>query len=121
MSNSENNFRIDYVEFPATDIEATKRFYAGAFGWKFEDYGPDYTSFHEGRLGGGFTKVDLVRTGGPLVVIYATDLESVQAKVREAGGSIEGEILEFPGGRRFHFLDPNGNRLSVWTDQPAAK
>jgi uncharacterized protein len=121
MSISENNLRIDYVEFPATDIDATKRFYSRVFGWKFEDYGPEYISFHDGRLSGGFTKVDLVQAGGPLVVIYATDLESVQAKVREAGGDIEGEILEFPGGRRFHFLDPNGNRLSVWTDHPATK
>ena len=121
MSNSENNFRIDYVEFPATDIEAAKRFYGQVFGWKFEDYGPDYTSFHDGRLGGGFTKVDLVPTGGPLVVISATDLEGAQASVREAGGNIEGHVLEFPGGRRFHFLDPSGNRLSVWTDQSGAK
>jgi predicted enzyme related to lactoylglutathione lyase len=98
MSNSENNLRIDYVEFPATDIEATKRFYTQAFGWKFEDYGPDYTSFQDGRLAGGFTKVDVIATGGPLVVIFATDLEQAQARVREAGGNIEGDILEFPGG-----------------------
>jgi uncharacterized protein len=121
VSNSENNLRIDYIEFPATDIEATKRFYAQAFGWKLEDYGPDYTSFQDGRLAGGFTKVDVIATGGPLVVIYAPDLEQAQVKVREAGGNIEGAVLEFPGGRRFHFLDPNGNRLSVWTDHPAAK
>jgi predicted enzyme related to lactoylglutathione lyase len=121
MSNSESNLRIDYVEFPATDIEATKRFYSKAFGWNFEDYGPDYTSFHDGRLGGGFTKVDLIQAGGPLVVIYATDLEAAQAKVREAGGNIEGDVLEFPGGCRFHFLDPNGNRLSVWTDRLVTK
>lgn len=121
MSKPENDLRIDYIEFPATDIEATKRFYSRAFGWEFEDYGPDYTSFQDGRLAGGFTKVDLIPTGGPLVVIYAIDLEEAQAEVRAAGGNIEGGILEFPGGRRFHFLDPNGNRLSVWTDQPAAK
>jgi len=85
MSNSENNLRIDYVEFPATDIAATKRFYAQAFGWKFEDYGPDYTSFQDGRLAGGFTKVDLIQAGAPLVVIYTTDLEAAQARcVRRA-------------------------------------
>ncbi len=120
MSNSENNFRVDYVEFPAADIEATKPFYAEAFGWRFEDHGPDYTSFHDGRLGGGFTKVDMIQAGGPLVVIYSTDLEQAQARVREAGGRIDGCVLEFPGGRRLHFLDPNGNRLSVWTDRPSS-
>lgn len=118
MSNVENNLRIDYIEFPATDIEATKRFYGQAFGWKFDDFGPDYISFHDGRLGGGFTKVDIIQVGGPLVVIYATNLEAAETKVREAGGNVEGPVLEFPGGRRFHFLDPSGNRLSVWTDQP---
>ncbi len=87
MSNSENNLRIDYVEFLATDIKATKRFYTQAFGWKFEDYGPDYTSFHAGRLGGGFTNVDPIQRGGPLVV-YTTDLEQAQARVRERADSI---------------------------------
>ena len=122
MSQPEHDLKINYVEFPATDIEATKRFYQQAFGWNFQDYGPDYTSFHDGNLAGGFTKgadpagVGQPRTIGPIVVIYAVSLEDAYAKVQEAGGKIIRETFGFPGGRRFHFTDPNGNELSVWSE-----
>jgi predicted enzyme related to lactoylglutathione lyase len=112
-----NEGRIDYIEFPATDIAKTKAFYAGVFGWKFTDYGPDYTSFEDGRLAGGFFKNDAVKAGGPLVVIYAADLAGAQSKVQAAGGGIVKEIFSFPGGRRFHFADPSGNELAIWSDK----
>ena len=117
MSQAEQDRRIDYVEFGATDVEATKGFYSAVFGWEFTDYGPDYTSFADGRLSGGFAKVGNVAGGGPLVVIYASDLEGLLASVKNAGGKITKEIFSFPGGRRFHFNDPNGNGLAVWSDQ----
>lgn len=110
-----NNNQMDYVEFPATDIPATKRFYSEVFGWKFTDYGPDYTSFDDGRLGGGFTKE--TRPGpGVLVVLYASDLEGTEANVKKAGGKIVKPTFSFPGGRRFHFSDPSGNELAVWSE-----
>lgn len=109
--------RIDYVEFPATDMATTKAFYETVFGWKFTDYGPDYTSFEDGRIAGGFSKNDKVMAGGPLIVIYAADLAGMEAKVREAGGRIAKETFSFPGGRRFHFTDPSGNELAVWSDK----
>ena len=112
----ERDRRIDYIELPATDIAATKRFYSDAFGWKFTDYGPDYTSFEDGRLAGGFTTDGKVATGGALVVIYADNLEAVEAKVRQAGATIVKPIFSFPGGRRFHFSDPSGNELAVWSE-----
>jgi predicted enzyme related to lactoylglutathione lyase len=112
-----NDGRIDYVEFPATDMAGTKAFYTGVFGWKFTDYGPDYTSFEDGRMAGGFVRQDAVVRGGPLVVIYASDLAQMEAKVRAAGGAIVKAIFSFPGGRRFHFTDPNGNEVSVWSDK----
>ena len=108
---------MDYIEFPAKDIARTKEFYIKVFGWKFTDYGPDYTSFEDGRLSGGFSKQPAVEPGGPLVVLYASDLESTEAKVRSAGAKIVKEIFSFPGGRRFHFADPNGNELAVWSDK----
>ena len=116
MSNAANDRRIDYIEFPATDIAATKRFYSEVFGWKFEDYGPEYTSFQDGRLAGGFWNAAKVQAGGALVVMYAGDLEGTEAKVRAAGGSIVKQIFSFPGGRRFQFADPNGNELAVWSE-----
>ena len=81
MSQSEQDRRIDYVEFSATDIEATKSFYHSVFGWAFQDFGPDYTSFSDGRLGGGFSRVEANQGGGPLVVIYAVDLEAIESQV----------------------------------------
>ncbi len=117
MSKPENDRRIDYIEFPVTDIAAAKRFYTGVFGWPFVDYGPDYASFEDGRLSGGIRKEERVAAGGPLVVLYATNLEDMERKIRAAGGKIVRETFEFPGGRRFHFTDPSGNELAVWSDR----
>ena len=111
-----NNGRIDYIEFSATQIAKTKQFYIDAFGWKFTDYGPDYTSFEDGRVTGGFAKAAAV-TKGALVVIYAVDLEATQARVQKAGGTIVKPPFSFPGGRRFHFTDPSGNELAVWSEK----
>jgi predicted enzyme related to lactoylglutathione lyase len=111
-----NDGRIDYIEFPATDIAKTKPFYGEVFGWKFTDYGPDYTSFEDGRLAGGFSKERHATPGGPLIVIYAHDLATMESTVRSAGGKISKETFSFPGGRRFHFIDPNGNELAVWSE-----
>ncbi|HEX8701608.1 MAG TPA: VOC family protein [Myxococcaceae bacterium] len=107
--------RIDYVEFPATDLAAIQRFYSAAFGWTFTDYGPAYTSFSDGRLSGGFTtQAKPTSGGGPLVILFAPELEAALAKVEAAGGRVVEPIFSFPGGRRFHFADPSGNVLAVW-------
>jgi predicted enzyme related to lactoylglutathione lyase len=116
MATNPNDRRIDYIEFPATDIAQVKEFYIQVFGWKFTDYGPDYTSFEDGRLAGGFWKAAPASRGGTLVVIYAADLEGIEKQVRAAGGTIVKEIFSFPGGRRFHFTDPSGNELAVWSE-----
>jgi predicted enzyme related to lactoylglutathione lyase len=116
VSNIANDRRIDYIEFPSTDLAKTKSFYSGVFGWQFEDWGADYISFHDGRLAGGFFSVQQMQGYGPLVVIYAANLAAMAAKVVEAGGVIIKPAFEFPGGRRFHFTDPSGNALAVWTD-----
>lgn len=109
---------MDYVEFVAPDLEAAKTFYAAAFGWGFTDYGPDYTSFVDGRLAGGFRRGTPAAPGtNPLIVLFARDLEATEAAVRAAGGAITTPTHTFPGGRRFHFTDPNGLELAVWTDR----
>ena len=109
--------RIDYLEMAATDIAATKRFYGSAFGWSFTDFGPEYTSFEDGRLTGGFYQAESVRAGTVLVVIFALDLAAAEERVRSAGGRIVRPVFDFPGGRRFHFADPSGNELAVWSDR----
>jgi hypothetical protein len=109
--------RVDYVEFNAPDLEAAKKFHGEVFGWRFTDYGPDYTSFADGRLSGGFRKGDKPATVNPLIVIYARDLESTEDRVKAAGGRITTATHTFPGGRRFHFADPNGLEIAVWSDR----
>ena len=111
--------KINYVEFPAKNIQAAKDFFRAVFNWSFEDYGPDYTAFSNEGLDGGFFKSDLsvsTSTGSALVVFYSKDLEETQSKIESAGGSIIRPIFSFPGGRRFHFCDPNGNEYAVWSD-----
>jgi predicted enzyme related to lactoylglutathione lyase len=112
-----NEGRMDYIEFPATDIAKTKAFYIQVFGWKFTDYGPAYTSFEDGRIAGGFNKERPPVNGGVLVVIYASDLIACEVKVKAAGGKIAKDAFDFPGGRRFHFTDPSGNELAVWSEK----
>ncbi|MFC2141318.1 VOC family protein [Acidobacteriota bacterium] len=113
----DNDKRIDYIELPTVDINEAKRFYGDVFGWKFVDYGPDYASFSDGRLNGGFRKEPSVQRGGPLIVLYSVNLETNKESVISAGGTIVTDIFEFPGGRRFHFTDPSGNELAVWSDK----
>jgi predicted enzyme related to lactoylglutathione lyase len=120
MSTPENNLRLDYVEFATRSVATAQKFYTAAFGWQFTDYGPDYTSFTDGRLAGGFyTSPDAPQRMNPIVVIYATDLESAEARVIKAGGKIVKPSFEFPGGRRFNFTDPTGLELAVWCDKRA--
>ena len=114
-----NHEKINYLEIPARDIEAAKAFFTEAFGWTFTDYGPEYTAFSNEGIDGGFYKSDLhssTTTGSALIVFYSTELEQTQSKIEKAGGSIIKPIFTFPGGRRFHFNDPNGNEYAVWSD-----
>ncbi|WP_299551032.1 VOC family protein [Seonamhaeicola sp.] len=108
---------INYVEFKAKDLEKVKAFYRKAFNWAFTDYGPTYTAFSESGLEGGFEQSDDTVVNGALVVLYHQDLTAIKAKIIESGGSISVDIFSFPGGRRFHFLDPAGNELAVWSDK----
>jgi predicted enzyme related to lactoylglutathione lyase len=107
--------QIDYLEFSAGDAAKSKEFYTRVFGWEFKDYGPEYTSFNDGRMAGGIAAVE--KRNEPLVVLYAANLEAFVDKVKSAGGSIVKPIFSFPGGRRFHFHDPDGNELAVWSDK----
>lgn len=107
---------IDYVELPGKDMAAMKAFYGGAFGWSFTDYGPTYASFGGAGVDGGFD-IENKALKAPLVVLYSFDLEAALARVEAAGGAIVVPIFAFPGGRRFHFRDPAGNELAIWTDR----
>ncbi len=111
--------KINYVEFPSRNIETTKAFFTEVFDWTFVDYGPEYSSFSNSGIDGGFFKSELIATtknGSALMVFYSKKLEDTQSKIVNTGGSIIKPIFPFPGGRRFHFTDPNGNEYAVWSD-----
>ncbi|QDS89766.1 Glyoxalase-like domain protein [Rosistilla ulvae] len=112
--------KINYVEFPARNLAATKAFFTAAFGWSFTDYGPEYTAFSGQGLDGGFFQADLAAetvNGSALIVLFSDSLEATQAKVEQAGGTVIKPIFHFPGGRRFQFIEPSGNELAVWSDK----
>ncbi|GAA4871055.1 VOC family protein [Luteimonas vadosa] len=114
--------KINYVEYPARDLDATKRFFRAAFGWEFVDYGPEYAAFTGQCLDGGFFKSDLAATtrqGSALIVLYSERLEDTLSNVVLAGGEVVKPIFSFPGGRRFHFTEPSGNELAVWSEPVA--
>lgn len=116
---------INYLEFTVPDLEVAKRFYGEAFGWTFQDYGPEYAGMQKagGEEFGGLAlepvSEDAGPRGGVLAVVYSDELDASLASVRGAGGRITKEPFDFPGGRRFQFLDPAGNELAVWTLTPA--
>lgn len=111
--------KLNYVEFPAKDLEKSKHFFTAVFGWAFVDYGEAYTAFAQQGLDGGFyqsDKVNLTTNGGALLVFYSADIEATQEKIIAHGGDIIQPIFTFPGGCRFHFTEPNGNEFAVWSE-----
>ncbi len=112
--------KIDYVEFPSTNLKATQTFFTKAFGWKFTEYGPDYCDFTNEGINGGFYSSQNTATaesGSALIILYSRNLENTLKKVEEAEGRVNKAIFPFPGGRRFHFIEPGGNELAVWSDK----
>ncbi|ELV8719496.1 VOC family protein [Vibrio vulnificus] len=111
--------KLNYVEFGAADLESTKAFFTSAFDWDFVDYGSEYTAFSNQGLDGGFYKSDScsqTKTGGALLVFYSSDIDATLVKVIECGAEIVKPIFDFPGGCRFHFLEPSGNEFAVWSE-----
>jgi len=111
--------KINYVEFPAKDLSKTKAFFEQVFGWSFEDYGSEYTAFSGQGLDGGFFKSKLessTNNGAALIVFYSNNIKITQTKVEQAGGEVIKPTFSFPGGKRFHFIEPSGNEFAVWSD-----
>jgi hypothetical protein len=118
MGHPAHHHKINYIEFASTDVARSKAFYSTVFGWSFQDYGPDYASFSaaSGGIDGGFAKGEASKSGGPLVVLYSSDLKATEEAIVAAGGNITVPVFAFPGGRRFHFSDGAGNVLAVWSE-----
>jgi predicted enzyme related to lactoylglutathione lyase len=113
------DLKVDYLELPGGNFDALETFYSSVFDRKFTDYGPEYRAFTDGKIDGGFYASQLqsrVENGSALVILYAVNLQAVLDKVVAAGGEINRDIFPFPGGQRFHFYDPHGNELAVWSE-----
>ena len=108
--------RIDYVEIPVTDLNKALYFFADLFGWTFQSYGDDYMSFSDGRMDGGFRRSsEPAPATGVLVVFFSADIERDFDRVQQLGATISEPVFSFPGGRRFHFVDPTGTEFAIWT------
>lgn len=110
---------INYVELPVGDLALAKDFFSKVFGWSFTDYGPEYAAFSGAGIDGGFFQSDLcvsTAVGSALLVFYSNNLEMTQTEIEAAGGEIIKPVFAFPGGQRFHFVDPNGNEFGVWSE-----
>ncbi|MGJ8561146.1 MAG: VOC family protein [Litorimonas sp.] len=118
MGNLHHGF--NYIELPSTDNVAMKEFYGEAFGWTFEDWGLTYVAIHGASIDGGFDQDSARKPSdqGVLVILYSDDLEASEASIRSLGGKISVSAYDFPGGRRFHFKDPSGNELAIWSPAP---
>ncbi|KPH65512.1 glyoxalase [Pseudoalteromonas porphyrae] len=113
--------QLNYVEFAANDLQATKAFFSQVFDWQFTDYGPEYTAFSADKAGldGGFYKAPLnalTANGSALLVFYSADIQQTLAKVEQHGGLVIKPLFDFPGGCRFHFTEPSGNEFAVWSE-----
>ncbi|NDK30892.1 VOC family protein [Nesterenkonia haasae] len=110
---------LSYIEFGVTDLDSTRAFYEAAFGWEFNDYGPGYSGIKspdgDGEVG-GLNPASAPSNDGPLVLLFSEDLDASVQAVRDAGGFIVKEPYDYPGGRRFEFTDPSGNRLGVYSE-----
>jgi len=116
MTNNHHHF--NYIELPAKDLPAMKQFYGEVFGWTFVDYGEPYAAIEGAGIDGGFdadSGRESISGSGTLVVLYSNNLLASLKSVTNAGGQICVEPFDFPGGRRFHFIDPSGNELAIWT------
>lgn len=111
---------INYIEYSANNLMKTKAFFKQVFGWTFQDYGEEYSAFEGKGLMGGFycsANVSVQNNGGALLVFYSDNLEQTAEEVEQAGGKVSKAIFDFPGGRRFHFLEPSGNEMAVWSEK----
>ncbi|HTE41352.1 MAG TPA: VOC family protein [Steroidobacteraceae bacterium] len=114
------NNSIDYLELTAADaaqLAVTQQFYSSAFGWKYKEWAPEYADTQDSGITSGLSAHEGDRLKTPLPVIYVNELEDARTKIVASGGKIQKDIYAFPGGRRFHFVDPAGNQLAVWSEK----
>ena len=109
----DRNNEINFIEFQTTDIPKMKQFYGESFGWEFTDFGTEYCDIKNAGIAGWFGKMKEIETHC-MAILYHDNLKEAQKIIEKNGGTVVVPIFSFPGGSRFEFLDPSGNRLAVW-------
>jgi hypothetical protein len=120
MKTESRENQINYVEFPTASNEshaATKKFYGEVFGWSYQSWGDDYSDTKSSGIASGINGGKEHQPRAPLVILFSSNLEAARERVIKAGGKISKDIFSFPGGRRFHYIDPSSNELGVWSDK----
>ena len=120
MNPKNKNSKINYVEFPINDkkkFQKAKLFYSSVFKWNYKDWGDDYSDTQDSGVSSGINADSSHNTENLLVVIYVENIKEIKENVKKSGGKIIKDIFSFPGGKRFHFTDPGGNELAVWSDK----
>jgi uncharacterized protein len=102
----------NYLELSAPDLAASRSFYEDALGFTFTEYGDDYAAVEGGPVEIGLAAGS--EPSVPLPTFETDDLDQAQAAVVAAGGRITRDVFDYPGGRRFQFLDPGGNELAIY-------
>lgn len=114
------DFTIDLIELPSTsaeDLAKTKSFMSAVFGWQYTAWGDSYTDSDSAGITHAFNADSDHKPEMPMVILYANELEKTKMEIEKNGGKIVKEIFSFPGGRRFHFIEPSGNLMAVWSDK----
>jgi predicted enzyme related to lactoylglutathione lyase len=105
--------RPNFIELPARDLAASQTFFETVFRMTMTSFGPTYACTLTGDVDIGLQADQQEATKAPLPVIEVKDLEATLVAVTAAGAPVTKAIFSFPGGRRFHFLDPSGNELAA--------
>jgi hypothetical protein len=115
-----------WLELNAPLLDPTADYYEKLFGWDFF-YDPGrYATYAHTRFEGKSFGVGLVadepavrQISGVLVHVYADDLAATGALIAARGGQVVLGPTEIPEvGYCSEFLDPEGNRLAIFSEAP---
>lgn len=110
--------RPNFIELPTQDLTASQTFFENVFGMDMTGFGPTYACTLTGDVDIGLQADAFEATKAPLPVIQVENLESTLSAVNATGARVTKPIFSFPGGRRFHFIEPGGNELAAMQADP---
>jgi predicted enzyme related to lactoylglutathione lyase len=113
--------KVVHLEFPAQDLERSKKFWEGVGGWEIKDSGMpgmQYLMWQDEGQGGGIYSMEGM--SGTTVYLGTDDIDSDLAKVRELGGEAD-EKQSIPKiGWFSRCKDSEGNEFSLYQNDENA-